>query len=66
MKDGSVRVFLFLMGLIGLSWPLIAIFKLSVVSYVFVSWPLLILLAFAVQRFCERGRPEGGKNPPSP
>jgi hypothetical protein len=62
--DGSFRVFLFILGLLGLSWPFIDVFRHSVAPYVFSFWSVLILLALVAQRLCERQGPASEKKRP--
>jgi hypothetical protein len=64
VKDGSFRVFLFVLGLLGLSWPLIEVFRHSVAPYVFSLWSILILLGLVASRLCESRDPAGEKKRP--
>ncbi len=64
VKDCAARVFLFVVGLLGLSWPLVKVFSVSVVFYVFALWSLLILLALVLQSLAETAGREGGKRQP--
>lgn len=44
MKNTEIWLFIFILGLLGLNWPLIEIFHTDVVAYLFVFWLLFILL----------------------
>jgi hypothetical protein len=51
MKNTEVWVFIFSLGLLSLNWPFLEIFYTTEVSYLFVTWMLLIvLLALATHR----------------
>ena len=47
-------IFLFFIGIVLFSWPLISIFKYGLAIYLFVIWLLFIVLIFAAARFPER------------
>jgi hypothetical protein len=64
VKDASFRVFLFILGLLGMIWPLIEVFRLSVVPYVFSFWFVLIVLALLSDRLCAREGPATEKKRP--
>jgi uncharacterized membrane protein YuzA (DUF378 family) len=56
MKNTEVWIFIFILGLLGLNWPLLEIFHTDVVKYLFAFWLIfIILIAFAVYR-TERAR----------
>jgi len=44
MKDAEIWVFIFSLGLLSLNWPFLEIFYTNEVSYLFVTWILLIVL----------------------
>ena len=51
MKNPEIWVFIFILGLLGLSWPILEIFHTSVVAYLFVIWILfIILIAFGARK----------------
>ncbi|MCL5061977.1 MAG: hypothetical protein M1443_02045 [Nitrospirae bacterium] len=51
MKNTEIWLFIFILGLLGLNWPLLEIFRIEVVTYLFVFWALfIILVAFATFR----------------
>ncbi len=51
LKSAEIWVFIFILGLLGLNWPLLEIFHTTVVSYLFVFWVLfIILVAFAARK----------------
>ncbi|HET6515084.1 MAG TPA: hypothetical protein VFG09_07990 [Thermodesulfovibrionales bacterium] len=51
MRNPEIWIFIFILGLLGLNWPFLEIFNVTVVSYLFIFWFLFILLvAFAVRK----------------
>ena len=51
MRNPEIWIFIFILGLLGLNWPFLEIFNVSVISYLFIFWFLFILLvAFAVRK----------------
>ena len=44
MKNTEILVFIFSLGLLSLNWPFLEIFYTTEVSYLFVTWILLIVL----------------------
>jgi hypothetical protein len=44
MKNTEIWVFIFSLGLLSLNWPFLEIFYPTEVSYLFVTWILLIVL----------------------
>ena len=51
MKHTEIWVFIFSLGLLSLNWPFLEIFYTTEVSYLFVTWILLIVLvAFAAHK----------------
>ncbi len=44
MRNAELWVFIFILGLLGLNWPLLEIFYVNIVAYLFVFWLLLIAL----------------------
>ena len=44
MKNTEIWVFIFFLGLLSLNWPFLEIFYTTAVSYLFVTWILLIVL----------------------
>ena len=57
-SDIAVWVAIFILGLLGLNWPLLAIFHESPFAYLLAFWLLFVLL---VARAAHRG-----KGPPMP
>ena len=57
MNDVSVWVAIFLLGLLGLNWPLLEIFHDGPFAYLLVFWLIFVLLVARVAR--------GGQAPPS-
>jgi hypothetical protein len=55
----EIWIFLFIMGLLLFSWPLITIFRTSLASYLFLVWGLFIVLLFLASTFSERR--DGGR-----
>ena len=47
-------IFLFSLGVVLFSWPLISIFQHGLAIYLFVIWLLFIALIFVATRFPER------------
>ncbi|HXX53721.1 MAG TPA: hypothetical protein VEI28_04030 [Thermodesulfovibrionales bacterium] len=50
MKNTEIWVFIFSLGLLSLNWPFLEIFYTSEVSYLFVTWILLIVLVALASR----------------
>lgn len=51
MRNAELWVFIFFLGLLGLNWPILEIFHLDVVTYLFVFWFFFIgLVAYASYR----------------
>ncbi|MCL4490668.1 MAG: hypothetical protein M1510_02025 [Nitrospirae bacterium] len=51
MRNAELWVFIFLLGLLGLNWPIIEIFHIDVIMYLFVFWLLFIgLVAYAAHK----------------
>ena len=44
MRNTEILVFIFSLGLLSLNWPFLEIFYTTEVSYLFVTWILLIVL----------------------
>lgn len=44
MRNPELWVFIFILGLLGLNWPLLEIFHIEVVTYLFVFWLFFIVL----------------------
>ncbi|HXX81443.1 MAG TPA: hypothetical protein VEI46_07830 [Thermodesulfovibrionales bacterium] len=44
MKNTEIWVFIFSLGLLSLNWPFLDIFHTSEVSYLFITWILIIVL----------------------
>jgi hypothetical protein len=58
MRNPEIWVFIFILGLLGLNWPLLEIFHIEVAAYLFIFWFLfIVLVAFASLR---RGKPGKG------
>jgi tellurite resistance protein TehA-like permease len=52
VKNTEIWVFIFILGLLGLNWPIIEIFHTQVVAYLFVIWVLFIaLIALAARKY---------------
>jgi hypothetical protein len=51
VKNAEIWVFIFILGLLALSWPILEIFHTTVVAYLFVIWILfIILIAFGARK----------------
>lgn len=51
MKNTEIWVFIFILGLLGINWPVIEIFHTGVAAYLFVMWILfIILIALAARK----------------
>lgn len=51
MKNTEIWVFIFILGLLFLNWPVLEIFRIEVVGYLFVFWAIFIgLIAFATSK----------------
>ncbi len=50
----DIWIFLFSIGLLLFSWPLLSIFKYGMATYLFVIWLLFIVLIFIASIFSER------------
>lgn len=51
MRNPEIWIFIFVLGLLGMNWPLLEIFHIKVIAYLFVFWLLfIILVAFAVRK----------------
>ena len=57
MNDVSVWVAIFILGLLGLNWPLLAIFHEDPFGYLLVFWLFFVLLVARAAR--------GGRRPPA-
>ncbi len=44
MRNAELWVFIFILGLLGLNWPLLEIFYVNIVVYLFVFWLFMIAL----------------------
>lgn len=47
-------IFLFILGVLFFSWPIISIFNESLVIFLFVIWLIFIILIFLTSFFSER------------
>ncbi len=56
MKNKELWIFIFLAGLLGFSWPVLAIVRDGVGTYLFVFWALFIGLAAVAARAGGRQR----------
>lgn len=56
MKNTDALLFLFFIGLLGINWPTIEIFRTNVVLYLFVFWFFLICAIAAVSFFIRDDR----------
>lgn len=54
----DVWFFLFMLGLAFFSWPILSIFKNSLILYLFIAWLVFIILIRVIELFSERE--EGG------
>ncbi len=51
MKRTEIWVFIFILGLVGLNWPLLEIFRRETVVYLFGVWIVIIaLIAFSTRK----------------
>ena len=51
MKNTEIWVFIFILGLLFLNWPVLDIFRIEVVRYLFIFWAVFIgLIAFATYK----------------
>jgi hypothetical protein len=50
----DIGIFLFLIGMVLFSWPLISIFKHGLAIYLFVMWLIFIAVIFVSTKFPER------------
>lgn len=51
MKNTEIWIFIFILGLLFLNWPVLEIFRIEVVSYLFIFWAVFIgLIAFAASK----------------
>jgi hypothetical protein len=50
----DIWIFLFFVGLLLFSWPLMSIFGYGLATYLFVSWLLFIILIFIASKVSER------------
>jgi uncharacterized membrane protein len=55
----DIWIFLFVIGLLCFSWPVMSIFRHSLAASLFVVWFLFIALIFIIAHFSERE--DGGK-----
>lgn len=54
MKNTEIWIFIFILGLLGLNWPFLEIFRTEVTTYLFVFWLVFIgLVAFASRKKLE-------------
>ena len=68
MSDVAVWIVLFHLGLLGLNWPLLEIFRGALFEYLLVFWLLFVLLVARAARgdgaapagLSDRGRAGGG------
>lgn len=59
MKNTEVWVFIFLVGLLGLTWPLLEIFRVHILVYLFAFWLVFIALVALASFKTEGGRKTG-------
>ena len=50
----DIWVFLFFIGLLLFTWPLMYIFRDSLQNYLFFAWLLFIVLIFLIVKFSDR------------
>lgn len=50
----DVLIFLFIIGVLFLSWPIMSIFKDNMGAYLFIIWFVFILLLFVTSTFSDR------------
>ncbi len=46
MNNKDIWIFIFLLGMLGLNWPIIEIFHPNEIAYLFFFWIIFILLIF--------------------
>jgi len=62
LRNPEIWLFIFVLGLLGLNWPFLEIFHISVAKYLIVFWFFyIVLVAFAVfamrrQRLAQKNR----------
>jgi uncharacterized membrane protein YhaH (DUF805 family) len=62
VKSAEIWVFIFILGLLGINWPVIEIFHTRVVAYLFVTWVLFIaLIAFSARKGSAENRPRDSR-----
>ncbi|MBZ0156925.1 MAG: hypothetical protein K8I29_12045 [Alphaproteobacteria bacterium] len=59
MRSTEIGVFIFLLGLLGLNWPFLEIFRLHVGAYLAVFWIVFIVLVAVASRY------SGGRSGPN-
>ena len=55
----DIWIFLFVIGLLFFSWPIMGIFKGSLATSLFILWFIFIAIIFIIAHFLERE--DGGK-----
>lgn len=51
MKNTEIWIFLFILGLLGINWPILEIFRIHLVAYLFAFWLFFIVtVAFATYK----------------
>ena len=51
VKSAEIWVFIFILGLLGINWPILEIFHTQVAAYLFATWVLFIaLIALAARK----------------
>jgi len=43
LRNAEISIFLFIMGLLGVNWPILEIFHASVAVYLFTFWLIFIV-----------------------
>lgn len=59
MKDRDLWIFIFVIGVAALGWPLLAIFRANLPAYLFSAWLALIAALYLLSRRAGR-EGEGG------
>ena len=50
----DIWIFLIVIGILFFSWPIMSIFRDSLITYLFVLWIVFIALIFVISLFSER------------
>jgi hypothetical protein len=52
-------IFLFVLGLVLFTWPVITIFQTNLAKYLFIIWFVLIVVIYVVNYFMEKNKSGG-------